>query len=77
MRRVCTCVCVHKDVSLVLCRFTNCLAYYALSMSAGNLGGNMYVSFALSGLVEIPSITASYILLSRSVSSSHVWCVCV
>ncbi len=51
---------------LLLSRFTNCMVYYALSMNAGSLGDNMYISFALSGLVELPSLVVAYIAVNRS-----------
>ncbi len=63
---------VNHRTSVLLSRFTNCLAYYALSLSAGSLGGNMYISFALSGLVELPSIFATYVLVDRSVHGSKI-----
>ena len=31
------------------------MVYYGLSLSTGDLGGNPYVSFFLSGLVEVPA----------------------
>ena len=45
----------------------NCCAYYGLPMGAGDLGGNMYMSVALSGLVEMPAyLTTLYLIESRS-----------
>ena len=41
------------------------MLYYALSMSAGDLGGNRYVNLSLSGIVEIPAIVIGYVLLDR------------
>ena len=35
-------------------RFMNALVYYGVSLSAGNLGGNIYVNFFLLSLVEFP-----------------------
>ena len=46
-------------------RFINCLCYYVLAMNAGSLGGNRYVSFTLSGLVDIPSLIICYFLIKR------------
>ena len=36
-------------------RFVNSLVYYGLSLSTGQLGGNDYVNFLVSGLVEVPA----------------------
>ncbi|KAL5463309.1 hypothetical protein EMCRGX_G032201 [Ephydatia muelleri] len=41
------------------------LVYYALSLSAGDLGGNRYLSFVFSGLVEIPSYVLTIVVLNR------------
>ncbi|CAI8008238.1 Solute carrier family 22 member 15 [Geodia barretti] len=46
-------------------RFTDCMVYYGLSMSAGSLGGGRYISVALSGLVELPGLYISYHLMER------------
>ena len=43
------------------------LVYYALSLSAGDLGGNRYLSFVFSGLVEIPSYVLTIVVLNRCV----------
>ncbi len=64
-----------RTVILFIAWFCNCMLYYALSMSAGDLGDNRYLSFSLSGLVEIPSIVIGYFLISRlSVSLSANKC---
>jgi len=36
------------------------LVYYGLSLSAGQLAGNMYVNTFISGFVEIPAYTSSF-----------------
>jgi ABC-type phosphate transport system permease subunit len=41
------------------------MVYYALAMSAGNLGGNRFVSFSLSGLVEVPSLVIGYLIIDK------------
>lgn len=46
-------------------RCTVSLLYYALSLSAGDLGGSRYLSFVLSGLVEIPSYILTIAILNR------------
>ena len=39
------------------------MVYYGLGFNSGNLAGNYYVNFALSGLVEIPAyIMAGYLV---------------
>ena len=52
-------------------RFVVCMVYYTLSMSAGDLGGNKYVSFSLLGIVEIPALIIGYFIVDRYVS--HVY----
>ena len=44
------------------------MVYYALAMSAGDLGENKYVSFSLLGLVEIPALVIGYFIVDRCVS---------
>ena len=39
----------------VVCRFVNSFVFYGLSLSATSVGGNDYVSFFISGAVEIPA----------------------
>lgn len=48
-----------------LFRITNCMVCYGLSLNAGNLGGDRYISFSLSGLIEIPSAVLMYFLINR------------
>ncbi len=57
-----------RTMILFIAWFCNCVLYYALSFSAGDLGGSLYFSFTLSGLVEVPSVMVGYFLLQRSVS---------
>ena len=39
------------------------MVYYGLGFNSGNLSGDMYLNFALSGLVEIPAyMLASYLV---------------
>ena len=38
-----------------ICRFVMGFTYYGISMHTGDLGGNPYVTFILSALVEFPS----------------------
>lgn len=45
--------------------FSVYLVYYGLVLNVGNLGGDLYVNSALSGLVEIPALAASVLFLVR------------
>ena len=45
--------------------FTVCMVYYALSLGVGNLSSNLYISFSLSGIVEIPSYLVAYVTLEK------------
>ncbi|XP_071806680.1 solute carrier family 22 member 15-like [Asterias amurensis] len=45
--------------------FTCSMVYYGLTMNASNQGSNMYTSFALSGLAEIPAYLVCFYLLNR------------
>ncbi|ELU07976.1 hypothetical protein CAPTEDRAFT_127727 [Capitella teleta] len=45
--------------------FVNCCVYYGLTIGAGNLGSDMYISVALSGLIEIPAYFATWLFLDR------------
>ena len=46
-------------------RFTNCVVYYGLAMSAGSLGGNRYISFSLTGLMDVPALVVTLLFLDR------------
>ncbi|XP_060551325.1 organic cation transporter protein-like [Ruditapes philippinarum] len=41
------------------------MVYYGLSLNTGNLGGNFYLNFTISGLVEFPAYTLCILLLDR------------
>lgn len=59
-------VCILFFVSPVwICssRLVNGITYYALTMAASSLGGDLYLSTALSGLIEIPGYLISAWLL--------------
>ncbi|XP_068946369.1 solute carrier family 22 member 15 isoform X3 [Petaurus breviceps papuanus] len=45
--------------------FVCSLVYYGLTLSAGDLGGNIYANLALSGLVEIPSYPVCIYLINH------------
>ena len=46
-------------------RFVNSAVYYALTLAASDLGGNVYLSTALNGLVEIPACLAAIFIIDR------------
>ena len=41
------------------------MTYYGLSLNTGNLGGDFYVNFLISGLVEFPAYTLVILFLDR------------
>ncbi|CAG7731349.1 unnamed protein product [Allacma fusca] len=49
----------------VISWFTNSVVYYALTLSAHQLGGNIYVSTCLSGLVEVPAYMITTIVIEK------------
>lgn len=68
----CLCACYSKDlasfgliVTSFFFRFVCSFSYYGLTMAAKDLAESIYVSVALSGLVEIPGNIACAILLNR------------
>lgn len=50
---------------LIFSWFVNSATYYGLTMAASDLGGNVYVSTALNGLVEIPSGLVAMFMIDR------------
>ncbi len=57
----------HQHCLIYLNRCVVCLVYYGLSLSSATLAGNLYVNFALSGAVEVPSSIMCAVLLKRYV----------
>ena len=47
------------------CRMVSTLVYYGLSLSAGQLAGNLYVNNFISGFVEIPAYTSSFFVSQK------------
>ncbi|CAL4107484.1 unnamed protein product, partial [Meganyctiphanes norvegica] len=54
-----------KTINLFFNWFVNSGVYYGLSLNTGNLGGNAYLNFVISGAVEIPAHAITIILLDR------------
>ncbi|XP_044756000.1 organic cation transporter protein isoform X2 [Coccinella septempunctata] len=52
------------------------ITYYGLSWSTNNLGGNPYINFVLSGLVEIPAYAFLIVVLNRW-GRKRVQCGCM
>lgn len=57
----------------ILLWLVNGITYYALTMAASSLGGDLYMSTALSGMIEIPGYLLSAVLLSY-VGRRHSLC---
>ena len=47
------------------CRFVNSVVYYALTLSAHSFGSSIYVSTALTGLVELPAYALTGLVIDR------------
>ncbi|KAG8517598.1 Solute carrier family 22 member 15, partial [Galemys pyrenaicus] len=52
-------------LTLMFIWFVCSLVYYGLTLSAGDLGGNIYANLALSGLIEIPSYPVCIYLINQ------------
>ena len=59
---------VMRRNSIIMCFnwFITVFIYYALSLNVQDLGGNLYVNFFISGLIEIPSTIFCVYALKRS-----------
>lgn len=59
----------HKSVCLItvvmmLIWCVNSMVYYGLALNVKNLGGSLYINFALASLIELPSCAVTQFLLS-------------
>ena len=54
-------------ISFVIYRFVNALVYYGVILSAPSIGGNFYLNFFLTSLVELPAIPAGVWVFNRFV----------
>lgn len=46
-------------------RFVNAMVYYVIALNTGQLGGNRFVSFVLTGIVDMPSALCVCFLVKR------------
>ncbi|XP_025192491.1 organic cation transporter protein [Melanaphis sacchari] len=58
-------VILKRSIIIMLLWFVNSTAYYGLSWSTSNLGGNQYLVFNLAGLVEFPAYTFLLLTLNK------------
>ncbi|VDI73517.1 MFS transporter, putative metabolite transport protein [Mytilus galloprovincialis] len=56
---------VRRLLILAFCFFAVNLTYYGISLNIGILGGNIYINFAISTLMELLGVTFSLITLNR------------
>ncbi|XP_047499824.1 organic cation transporter protein-like isoform X2 [Penaeus chinensis] len=54
-----------KTLNIFFNWFVNSGVYYGLSLNTGNLGGNDYLNFTISGAVELPAHALTILLLDR------------
>ena len=52
------------------------MVYYGLSLNSGNLAGDFYLNFFLTGLVEFPAYTLCLVLLDRT-GRKKLLCACM
>ncbi|XP_053312868.1 solute carrier family 22 member 15 isoform X2 [Spea bombifrons] len=55
----------HRTLVMMYAWFVCSLVYYGLTLSAGDLGGNVYLNLALSGLAEIPAYPLCMYLINH------------
>ena len=58
---------------LTVVRFTVSLVYYGVTFGSVDLGWNIYLTFALTSLVEIPSNLAAIYYGGRFVTFTHIF----
>ncbi|XP_047493519.1 organic cation transporter protein-like isoform X3 [Penaeus chinensis] len=54
-----------RSFNLFYCWAVCTLVYYGLSSNSGNLGGNIFINFIATMLIEIPSYVFSFLVLDR------------
>ncbi|XP_071543054.1 organic cation transporter protein-like isoform X4 [Panulirus ornatus] len=55
----------NRSLNMFYCWAVCTLVYYGLSSNSGNLGGNIFINFIATMLIEIPSYVFSYLVLDR------------
>lgn len=53
-------------VSFSILRIVVCLTYYGLALNSGDFGSNMYLSFLLQALMDLPASIIILLLLDRT-----------
>lgn len=69
----------HKSVCVItvimmLIWCVNSMVYYGLALNVKNLGGSVYINFALASLIELPSFVVTQFLLSRLGRRRSLFC---
>lgn len=70
----------HKSVCIVtvIMMFTWCvnsMVYYGLALNVKNLGGSLYINFALASVIELPSYLVTQVLLARLGRRQTLFCL--
>ncbi|MPC20155.1 Organic cation transporter protein [Portunus trituberculatus] len=60
-----------RSINMFYCWAVCTLVYYGLSSNSGNLGGNIFVNFIATMLIEIPSYVFSYLVLDRELKDNQ------
>lgn len=69
----------HKSVCVVtvIMMFSWCvnsMVYYGLALNVKNLGGSLYINFALASVIELPSFVVTQVLLTRLGRRQSLFC---
>ena len=54
-----------RTLTLMSCWVTGIVSYYALTLNAGHLAGDIFVNFAIGTLCDVPAIATIYFLVDR------------
>ena len=58
----------------ILCRLISCIVFFGMTFNTSYLEGNLYLNFALSGAVEIPT-NLLFPVMSKYVGRVMILCV--